>query len=736
MRSHPIQPLRRAFRAASLSMLLGAALLAGRQPVRAAEPYGNSLDWVPADVSFYSASLRLKEQVDILAASNAWQRLKEIPAIAMGWQMAEMQINNPQGPAAMFWQLMELPENKQLVELLGDMVSHEIVFYAGEDFTKTVELIQLVQGSPIAPIIQAIESGNPDGAEASTEARMEMVIEAVQDDPALADVPQIVLAFRVEDEEAAETQLARLEVLANMALQQSELGASFERQEIGDSQFIVLELNGTMLPWEGEAPGNFPGGEEGYEQIKEILSDKTLTVALGAWNNYLVISLGQSTEHLTALGEGPALGSREEFEPLQAHRDKKLVSLQYISREIAEQGNFNDDDLTEMADDVNERLQASDNVPEGLKERLSEDLPALADDMKRYIGKPGAAAGFQFLTATGFEGYGYNWTQQPRLDGSQPLEMTQHVGGSPLLALVSRGVQDPEDYEILAKWVGKAIGYIEDFALEQMDEDDRQEAVEALNVAKPLLARIDKTTREHLIPALADGQSAIVFDADIVSKQWHEEMPASFTPLPMAEFAIVVGVSDAEELMQAMAEYREIAGDAVDAIREKNPEAIPADYEIPDPETSTVDAGKLYAWPIMAGLDEQITLCGAVGDHVAALATSADLAERVLGETPLDAEGLGDLDQSRALVGGIDFAGLIGAIAPWVEYGIRMNFIGDETGMLGDPADDPEELQDICSQVGAGLEIMQCFRGAWVEKHEQDGVWVTHSVTTFKDLDE
>ena len=67
-------------------------------PARAAEKYGNSLDWVPADASVYSASLRLKEQIDVVAGSNAWKKFREIPSVAGLWQMAEMQAFNPQGP--------------------------------------------------------------------------------------------------------------------------------------------------------------------------------------------------------------------------------------------------------------------------------------------------------------------------------------------------------------------------------------------------------------------------------------------------------------------------------------------------------------------------------------------------------------------------------------------------------------------------------------------------------------
>lgn len=720
---------------ASFRNVLCASLVAGvalsARPASTAE-YGNSLDWVPADASVYSASLRLKEQVQIVAKSNAWKQFREIPAVAMGWQMAEMQINNPNGPAAMFWQLMELPENKQLAKLVGEMFSEEIVFYAGEDFNKLLKLFQVVQGSKIAPLIQGIESGDSTNPAV---ARMQLVIEAIEEDPSLLNVPQLVFAFRVEDEEAAKTQLARLEVFANMALEQTEVGAKFEREELGESEFIVLTLEGSMIPWEDEVPMGFPGDEESYQKIKEILSEKKVAIALGSWNNYVILSIAQSTDHLESLGEGDAIGGRDEFAALAEHADGKLVSVHYISREVVEANYFKEEELDEMATELDAALQESEDVPDEVKERLTDDLPELADDLKKYVGRPGATAGFALLTDTGFEGYSYSWSDMPGLDGSQPLELTNHVGGSPILALVTRGKHDPQDYETLSKWFGKALGYFEDFALEEMDDEERVEAEQALEIAKPLLERLDKTTREHLIPALEDSQSAIVLDADIRSKQWHDDMPESFTELPMAEFAVVVGVSDAKALRQAMTEYREIAADAVDAIREKHPEAIPADYEIPEADEREVSGGTVYQWrlPSEAELDDKIALCGAIGDHVAAFATSAALAERVLAETPLEAvEQLAGSEEPRAIVAGIDFAGLVTAIEPWVEYAIRAS--SNEESVGDDPQQDDADVKGVRTQVAMGMEILKCFRGAWMETHEEDGVWVTHSISTFEDL--
>jgi hypothetical protein len=721
------------------------SFLQSRSVIRAAEPYGNSLDWAPADAAIYSASLRLKEQVDIVAASNAWKKFRQIPSVAMAWQMAEAQINNPEGPAAMFWQLMELPENKQLVKLLGEMFSDEIVFYAGNDFIKFIELMQVIQGSRLAPLFEAFGDMQPAPlggpmaiGERSSQARLQMVLEAIREDPDLLNVPQLVFAFRIEDRDAVTTQLNRLELLANQMLDQTDLGAKFERRTIGQAECIVLALDGSMIPWEQMTPLDPIIDEETFEDLKRIISGKQLFLAVGAWNDYVVLSVGRSTEHLAKLGDGPAIGEREELAPLAQHRNRKLVAASYVSREVAASQQILAEDLDDVVAMVEEIVREIEEAPEAMITRLAADARELADDLKPYATKPGPRGAFQFLTDSGFEGYAYDWTEWPGFDSSKPLGIVDHLGGSPIIAFASRGTPDQGLYDLLAKWSAKAVGYFEDFALPEMDEDERAEAEQALAIVKPLAARFDKVTREKLIPAMQDGQSAIVFDADITSKQWHTEMPSSFTPLPMAELAIVMGINDRDAFLQAMAEYRDMINDAIDAVREQHPDDVPAGLAFPTPTISDSPSGTLYAWKLnpVLELNEQLVPCGAVNDSLAAIATSRALAERVMAEHPLaPAEGaLGNGDQPRVTVAGIDFAALIEAIAPWVEYGIRMHGPG-AMGASEDPAGDPAQVQSICSQVRMGLEILQCFRGAWSESHMDGDVWVTHSVITFKDLE-
>ena len=700
------------------------------------DDYGNSLDWVPARATAYSSSLRLKEQYEAVAESNAWRQLMEIPSLAMGWQLAQMQINNPDGPAAMFWQLMELPENQQLAKLTGEMFSDEIVFYAGEGFPKFMELLSIVQGNRIGPMLEQMSAGGM-GAVDQNQARMQAAVEAIVDDPELLTVPEMVVAFKVKDAAAGETQLKRLEVIAKMAIKQSEAEVELKRETVGDVEYLVVVLDGSDIPWPEESPAGLALDDETYDSFQEIVSEKKAVVALGVWNGYVLLSFGESTDHLKDLGESDLLVDTDSFAPLLPHLEEEegdLVSVSYVSASVMKAQSMSPADLDAAAEAGGDLIENSNEIDDELKGELSEDLVELADDLKPYLPEPGAISSCTLRNDEGFESFTYNWATNAQLNGSLPLELTNHVGGGPIVAIVGRGVNDPEAYATLAKWVGKGIGYFEGYGLAEMDEEERAKAEQVLAVVKPLLSRLDKATRDHLIPALADGQMAFVLDADIRSKQWQGEMPKSFVELPMAEIALVFGVSDADELKQAGKAYWSIANDAVDALKKFDGSEVPADFALPKPTKSPTSDGVVYSWaaPSEAKLDDQIALSVAVGAHVAAIASSSNLAERVLTETPWEDFGVGEADEPRAVAAGFDFPALIAAITPWIDYSIRVNMTGAEAA-AADPADDDSQASEIIEQVHAGLEVLTCFRGVWSETLKEDGVWMTHTISKFQD---
>lgn len=703
-------------------------------PVRAAEKYGNSLDWVPANVAIYSASLKWKDQIDIVAASKAWEKFRSIPSIAMAWQMAEGQLKDPSGPAAMGLQLMQLPENQQLIQMLGDMFSEEIVFYGGPKVADCIELFQLINAAQQQGSIAAARAAQDGDLSGNGQARA--IIEALQEHKELLKTPDFVMAFKLADKNAAETQLKRLEVLTRMALTQSPIPDRFKREKIGDVEYLTLKLDGSLVPWD-TLPWDDVEEEEGeFDDLKKALKEITLVISLGVRGNYLIFSIDESTDHLAKLGQGPVLADAKEFAPLAKFRDRKLVSLGYVSEAFAQRVQMNSSDIDHMVEQVGGILDIAGVDDDKLKDRIASDIEKLGDDIKTAIPKPGAMMGFAFMVDSGFEGYSYNWTENKALDASQPLPLANHLGGNPVLAIVSRAKYDPQGYETLVKWLKVGFGYWEEFAVPQMPADEQQKVTEGWKLLQPLVAKADKVTRDSLIPSLKDGQAGFVLDAQIASKQWHKDMPASAHPLPMAELGLVIGISDAKLFKKAMSDYKALADDAVAQIRKQHPEAIPADYQIPSPTSETTQGGTVYTYklPADAGLDSQIAPSGGVGERVAVFATSPRLAAKVLADVPLASQGLVGSAGGKPCATLIYFnwRGLVDAATPWVEFAIRQHGPG-ATG--GDAEEDPAQIADILSQVRTGLEILKCWQSTEAVTTIENGVTVTRSVTTFKDVE-
>ena len=160
------------------------------------------------------------------------------------------------------------------------------------------------------------------------------------------------------------------------------------------------------------------------------------------------------------------------------------------------------------------------------------------------------------------------------------------------------GKTDIKDYELAVKWAKIGYGYFKELALPIMPEKDREKVQKFLAAALPLVERMDKANREMLIPALADGQLALVIDAKLTSKHFIESLPATEQPMPMLEPAIVIGVSDAKLLTKGLGEYRAIANGLIDAVRHIEGQRRAPWVEIPKPQVTEVSAGKIYSFPL------------------------------------------------------------------------------------------------------------------------------------------
>ena len=684
-----------------------------------------SLNWVPADAAFYSASLRGREQLEIIANSKAWQRLKSMPAVQMALQMADAQIGQEGGPLDMAKAMIELPENQELLALFGEMFSEESFMYADGNTTEVLELVfEAINGAQYAPLVERAR-GEENVDEETAQARA--FLDTLAENSDKIHAPNVLFGFKIEDEKRAQTQIKRLEVLAGLALKrQPEFKDRLKREDVAGASFLTFHIDGSLIPWD-EVPWEKVEAEEGeYDQIREKLEEATLDISLGVLNGYLLLSMGESNEQIEKLGQGELLASRAELKPLLAAGDKRYTSINYVSEEFLQAIATTPEDVQELAK-MAEFMLAEAELPEELEKRILEDADELAEDLSKVIPEVGAILQYSFLTSRGTESFTHNWTEQPYVDASKPLTLLNHVGGAPLLAAVTRGKPSPESYDTLVKWLKKGYGYYEEFGKPQIPEERREMAEKIEELLLPLAERADETTREKLMPALADGQLGLVLDAEWTSKQWHKEMEAADEPLPMLEVGIVAGVSDAELLKQALNDYRKIVNEALAGVKEIDPNA--EEVQVPSPKSKSASEGSLYWYPLPdeIGLDDQVQPTLGISEDVVALSLSQGHTTRLLSNSPLKAGGLlKTTDRKLGSAAFFDWAGLMGVVEQWVDYGSGVAMEQD-TGAAG-------QIGFIMQNVKIGFELLRTLRTVTSISYPEGDAWVTHTETHWQDV--
>ena len=167
----------------------------------------------------------------------------------------------------------------------------------------------------------------------------------------------------------------------------------------------------------------------------------------------------------------------------------------------------------------------------------------------------------------------------------------------------------------------------------------------------------------------------------------------------MPELGIVVGVSDAEKLEEALGEYRSVANKLLGKVKDWIPAAEIPDFEIPRPQTKR-EKGRTYAhYPVPEdwGLDEKFQPVGGLSSTVGVLSLSRKHAERLLDETPLktDSSLLADPKKPLDSMFYVNWAEMMEMALPWVKYVRSLDGDDDDADKVG--ANDSEGSQSLAS---------------------------------------
>jgi hypothetical protein len=265
-----------------------------------------------------------------------------------------------------------------------------------------------------------------------------------------------------------------------------------------------------------------------------------------------------------------------------------------------------------------------------------------------------------------------------------------------------------------------------------MSKKDRRKYKQVIELVKPLFEQLVEVTQDSLIPACS-GQSAIVIDAKLRSKQIAAGIPETEEAMPLLEPAIVVGIKDADAMRDAYVGYQKFFNDLLEAVRELDEDGeIPDDYEIPWPEVSETSAGSTltYTLPSELGIDSQIKPNAVLTDDMAVVTASESHSARLLKSTPPAAAGVLATSRSRAVAVAFNWAGTVDALAPWARLAARK---AAEENLGG--ADNDKEIEDIVAQVDTVLDVLKAIGHCTAECYFEDGALVTHSMMEVHDVE-
>jgi hypothetical protein len=754
-------PARRVVIAGVVAAIVGPPAALADAPA-AAGPAGVAL--VPHDAAFLSSSLRLRQQYDMLVGSNAYKAIMNLPAVKRALDSYDEQRSTPGSPFSTVESFLELPDNKAAAELLADMVATDTFVYGEPSCVSFWKLVRTVmeaqQRAGLAAgredmVVEEMPDDAADddlkieafAADVDTRRGARVALETLADNLDLLVVPDVVWGFKTTKRDVAVAQLDRLETLAASLLEGDPDGATaVARRKIAGGEVLTFTVDGSRGPWadvERELAAA-AGDDQRAEQVFDRLRDLDLVLAVGLVGDWVIVSLGDSADHLDKLaipGSGrKGLLDLPVFAPLRADAGRPLTAVSYVSESFAEAVADPEAGLDSMVAAL-DGLETVEELPAEAVDDIRGLAKRAAGEYGRRLPQPGPWMGYSFLTDRGYEGYAWNWSRNQPFDGDRRLDLLEHVGGAPLAVLATRIKSDRAAFDAAVEIAAAAWQLGLRHGRPSMDDDERKSFDALAERLTPFAARLVTALREKVIASLADGQIALVLDAKGRAAKPQRRLPSSAEPLPIVEPGIVLPVADPKLFKDGLNDLFALADEFTEAVRELDPRAMPETYRIPEPDRAKSDGGSVWSWALAnAGLDEQIRPAIGVGDEVVVLSLVPKQAGRMLAESGLETgTQLTKFDEPLAAAAAVDVAGLIDAARPWVVYLTRYGCVQQREGEV-DPRrqlsadDETPEAKDALEHVAVILEALKSLRVAVAETSYREGALVTHWRNVIRDM--
>ncbi|MHC5057303.1 MAG: hypothetical protein ACYTKD_21730 [Planctomycetota bacterium] len=601
--------------------------------------------WVPEDVSVYSSMRHPARQSRQIWESNAVQNLVRLPLVQMMW--------NQMAGSSEYQQGMAMPRGSPLVQeglpVLKDAFSTEVFSCAGPEMVDALQaLADIMNTMRLAGLEDAL--ADRDGTSRGPEVLP--LVEAILEHKDRLRMPSFLIGFKLTDEGAAKRFLdSWLPRIGPTPV------GRIEKRPLGGVDFHVLELKGESIP-ERDMESVLRELEKErvprnrLNELAGFIRSRRVTIAVGILDGYLMLSIGEDMSLLSRWGQGPSLAASAELEPLRARYKQGLLSIGYSSARLSSLLVWTPEEIKELLREILVEKIPEEEFPAGLKSRLLKDVDLLAEE----VGVPTAGSALSFSFANrGLESYTIGPPSDGMLDFSEPLSILTHRGRGPISVLASRAAENPGGYDTLVKWVRIGFGYFEDYAVPEMfGGEERREYEKVMRLARPFLVSIDKTTRQHLIPAIDGTQSLQLIDGHgKLGKLPGGRRLAPEVPAP--RLGVAVELKDPGKFVEAMGQYLAAAKTLLNGIRQAYPSQVPPGLDVPSPETEAAAGGKLLFYRLPWDMGRDVFPCALLKEELLVLASSSELAAEMAGTVPMPAGEVTAPGKAAGEVAMVDF---------------------------------------------------------------------------------
>ncbi len=662
-----------------------------------------ALAQTPKDAAMFATSINMGKAWQDFAKGPFVARLRGVRYVqTLERELAE-QWSIPDGPLGQVRSTLQNPNVKNILDLLSDMGSHECFFYADDDLCDSIEALVQFQTDMLA-VVQENPAALGDFFSKLDRADVDRI-----------RIPTLVFGFRLTNDENARLQLDALEGIIRLAGGQIEplkpALKKLSRADLNDGQTLTMTFDTSLIPVDAVPEEN----RAVVERVVEMLEGRSVSLSMGVKSKILMIAISEQLNVIDEFGQSPEkLLDHEAMAVLKQADLNELRGVSFASRRWREsQWNANFGHyFRNLSAQLSGAIGLASEIPDA--QQWKEDIARDAQQLDERIGD--LAPGFGDMlawnraTSSGAEGWAYDWSKNAMLDNGAPIGVLTHAGANSLMLFGFKQKNVEAVSDLFDYLMDKAPGHIERFinAAEQ-DEDDRKLAIDVFEESWPLLEDAVEIFREKIMPSLNSNETLFSFAANWTTQELGPSLPPAAEPLPLPELAVACKLNDRDLFMKGCEDLYEVFDEAVELVRELNPEGVPADYRIPRPRETSVGSATSYYYE---ELSQAISLAGfqpqlMVADDVIVIGFSDRQVRDMVVAQPFKTRPAWMKDSTPvASVVYFDAGGMFAAVRPWVKYGLMMT---------GVPLDEPFPTPPSPFTIPSGndlLQIWDCFTAA------------------------